>query len=181
MKKQEDDMTKPSMNTTGVTQTRRNRSAADPWHMRCWWPMAKRRFCWKTRDADIPLLEVRRERPVTTRPRHEQGTDRPGRRSDGPGAQRLRDGGDRLCRPGWRRSGFRSRACRDALPPGPCRPVSTGLIVVAPPRVLGALRQGHPLKRFAARVVAEVAPAILTNHPVDEIAARVSAATSARF
>jgi len=160
------------MTPTGVTQTRRNRSALT----RGTWVLVadgeKALLLENIGDADIPLLEVRRERHGDNPPTHEQGTDRPGRRSDGPGAQR-----SAMEETDWHRlekerfaaelaAMLYRRAHADRF---------DRLIVVAPPRVLGALRKDIH-KEVAARVVAEVA-LDLTNHPVDEIAARVSAAT----
>lgn len=166
-------MTDPSMTPTDVTQTRRSNTALT----RGTWVLVadgeKALLMENAGDADFPLLEVRRERHEANPPTHEQGTDRPGRRSDGPGAQR-----SAMEETDWHRlekerfaaelaQMLYRRAHADRF---------DRLIVVAPPRVLGALRR-ELHKEVTARIVAEVG-LDLTNHPVDEIAARVAAATT---
>ena len=122
-------------------------------------------------DARAPQMEVIREMAQENPPTREQGTERPGRHSDGPSPhnsayeetdwhrlakERFADEiADRLHE--WARSGRFDE-----------------IVVVAPPPVLGEMR-----KRFhrdvAERIVAEI-PRTLTNHSVAEIGALLNAA-----
>lgn len=124
-------------------------------------------------DAERPLLELRREAHQNNPATRSQGTDRPGRKPDsGPGQRSAMDDTD------WHRLAqdrfahdlaemLTRRVTRDAI---------ARLIVVAAPRVLGALR---PVlhKTVEAVIVAEL-PKDLTHHTVDDIAARVAAGTT---
>ena len=125
-------------------------------------------------DAERPLLEVRREAHGENPATHEQGSDRPGRRQGGPGAQR-----SAMEETDWHRleetrfaEGLAEMLTRRVRAEGIGR-----LILVAAPRVLGELRRKMH-KEVAARVVAE-APMTLTNHPVDEMARRLADALTA--
>lgn len=166
-------MTDPSMTPTEVTQVRRNRS---PLTRGTWVLVAdgeKALLLENTGDADVPLLEVRREDHRDNPPTREQGTDRPGRYNDGPSVQRSAvDDTD------WHRL-EKERFAKDLAGMLYRRAHADRferLILVAAPRVLGALRR-EIHKEVADRVVAEAA-LDLTGHPVDEIARRVVAATT---
>ena len=166
-------MADPSMTPTDVKQTRRSNTALtrDTWVLVA--DGEKALLMENAGDADIPLLEVRRERRTQNPPTHAQGTDRPGRRSDGPGAQR-----SAMEETDWHRLEKERFAAQlaEMLYRRAHADRFDRLILVAPPRILGALRK-ELHKEVMARIVAEV-PLDLTNHPVDEIAARVSAATT---
>ncbi|MBF9061043.1 Host attachment protein [Rhodobacterales bacterium HKCCSP123] len=161
------------MTPTDVKQTRRSNSALT----RGTWVLVadgeKALLMENVGDAGIPLLEVRRERHGDNPPTHAQGADRPGRRSDGPGAQR-----SAMEETDWHR--LEKERFAAGLAEMLYRLAHAGrferLILVAPPRILGSLRK-ETHKEVAARIVAEVA-LDLTHHPVDEIAARVAAATT---
>jgi protein required for attachment to host cells len=122
-------------------------------------------------DADLPVLEVRRiaeqDNPATS----EQGTDRPGRASDGPSGHR-----SALQETDWHRLA-EGRFAHDLAEMllGNSRRYDR-LILAAAPRVLGELRK-EIHGEVAGRIVAEVATD-LTNHPVDEIAAHIAARTA---
>ncbi|MCA8928676.1 MAG: host attachment protein [Alphaproteobacteria bacterium] len=115
-------------------------------------------------DEKFPNLvtqeAIRHENPAT----REQGTDRPGRFPDGPSVQRSaventdwhRVEKDRFARE--MAAHLRQSALDNAF---------THLIVVAPPQVLGELRQQMD-KAVQAKVLAEV-DKDLTKHPVHEI------------
>lgn len=122
-------------------------------------------------DADLPVLELRRLREQDNPPTSEQGTDRPGRASDGPSGHR-----SAFEETDWHRLAedrfahdladmLRRRADR-----------FDRLIVAAAPRVLGELRKVIH-SEVARRIVAEVATD-LTNHPLDEIAMIIAARTT---
>lgn len=122
-------------------------------------------------DADLPVLEVRRLREQDNPPTAEQGTERPGRASDGPSGHR-----SALDNTDWHQLAEDRFAHDLADMLFRIVPRYNRLIVAAAPKVLGELRKTlHP--EVARRVVAEVA-ADLTNHPVDEIATLISARTT---
>lgn len=164
-------MTDPSMTPTPVHQVRRSQS---PLTNGTWVLVAdgqKALLLENVGDAERPLLEVRRadrhENPATS----EQGTDRPGRRSDGPQGHR-----SALEETDWHRleetrfadglaDMLYARAHRDGF---------HRLILAASPRVLGELRQVLH-KEVADRIVGEV-DKTLTHEPLDEIARHVSEA-----
>lgn len=124
-------------------------------------------------DAEFPILEVRREDAQDNPPTREQGTDRPGRLSDGPSGHfsavqdtdwhRLAE--DRFAHDLADMLNARAEAHRFER-----------LIVAAAPKVLGELRKTIHAQ-VAGRIVAELSMD-LTNHPVDEIAKRIAAATT---
>jgi protein required for attachment to host cells len=124
-------------------------------------------------DAEFPILEVRREDAQDNPPTHAQGTDRPGRLSDGPSGHvsAVQDtdwhqlAEDRFAHDLADMLKARAEALRIGR-----------LIVAAAPKVLGELRKVMH-KQVAGLVVAEL-PLDLTNHPVDEIAERIAAATT---
>ena len=123
-------------------------------------------------DADRPVLEVRRadhnENPATG----DQGSDRPGRLSGSSGT--IRSGVAETDWHQFEKSRF-AKGLSDMLYRRAHRDGFSRLIVVAAPRVLGALRKDLH-KEVQARIIAEV-PLDLTNHPVDEIAHHVTNAT----
>ena len=115
-------------------------------------------------DADYPNLEVLRvleqENPQTS----DQGTDAPGRRSDGPGPHR-----SAMEPTDWHmieKHRFASRIA-ETLYKEAHKGHFSKLVVVAPPVTLGDLRKAFH-KEVASRVVAEV-DKTLTGHPPDEI------------
>jgi protein required for attachment to host cells len=122
--------------------------------------------------AGMPMLEVRREALMANPPTRAQGTDRPGRPSDGPGHHR-----SALEPTDWHQL-VEDRFARDLADLLMAR-VRAGdmprLILAVAPRALGELRKALPAQ-VADCVVAELAMD-LTNHPVDEIAAHVARAS----
>lgn len=109
-------------------------------------------------------LEVVRKDEQDNPPTREQGTERPGRFNDGPSVQRSAVGDtdwhalekDRFA------GDMADRLYRLAH-----RGVFDSLVIAAPPRLLGSLREAlHPEVR--ARVVAEIAKT-LTNEPLDKL------------
>jgi protein required for attachment to host cells len=123
-------------------------------------------------DAELPVLEVRREDEQDNPATHEQGTDRPGRMNDsGPGQRSAFQDTD------WHRLAEDRFAhdLADMLTRRAHDRRFERLIVAAAPKVLGELRKTIH-SEVADRIVAEVA-LNLTNHPVDEIAKRVADAT----
>jgi protein required for attachment to host cells len=162
-------MTDPSMTPTPVHQVRRSRS---PLTNGTWVLVAdgkKALLLENVGDAERPVLEVRRADTQKNPATSEQGTDRPGRRSDGPQGHR-----SALDETDWHRleearfadslaEMLYDRAHRDGF---------RRLIVAASPRVLGELRKVMH-KEVADRIVGEV-PKTLTHEPIDEIARHVS-------
>lgn len=114
-------------------------------------------------DAE-PRLSVLAKSELDNPPSREQGTDRPGRMPDrGPGQRSALDDTD------WHEfeeqrfvRDFAERLNRAAL-----RNRFERLILIAPPKVLGALRPALA-PAVAERVAAEI-PSDLTRHPVAEI------------
>jgi protein required for attachment to host cells len=164
-------MTEPSKTPTPVHQVRRSKS---PLTHRTWVLVAdgkKALLLENVGDAERPVLEVRRadtqENPATS----EQGTDRPGRRSDGPQGHR-----SAMEETDWHRleeTRF-ADSLADMLYARAHRDGFERLILAAGPRVLGELRQVLH-KEVSDRVVGEVAKT-LTHEPVDEIARHVAEA-----
>lgn len=122
-------------------------------------------------DADLPLLELRHSDEQDNPPTSRQGTDRPGRPSDGPGGRRsaLQDTDWHQLAEDHFAHDLAGMLLRHA---DRC----DRLIVAAAPKVLGALRKAMPAE-LSRRIVAEVATD-LTNHPVDAIAAQIKARTT---
>jgi protein required for attachment to host cells len=115
-------------------------------------------------DNEHPHLEVFREIHDDNPPTHDQGTDRPGRFNDGPNVHR-----SAVQETDWHRiekerfakeiaGRLYKLAHRDAF---------KKIVIVAPPMVLGEMRQ-ELHKEVQARVTAEVAKT-LTNHTVDDM------------
>jgi protein required for attachment to host cells len=128
-------------------------------------------------DADLPVLQLRRADAQDNPPTHEQGTDRPGRMSDGPSGHRSAvEDSD------WHRLA-KDRFAHDLAEMLYARAQAhrfERLIVAAAPKVLGELRKTLH-KEVSGRIVAEL-PLDLTNHPVDDMARRIAdAATPGAF
>lgn len=115
-------------------------------------------------DADYPNLQVlevlAHENPATS----EQGTDAPGRRSDGPGAHR-----SAMEPTDWHmieKHRF-AKEIADRLYALAHKGKFSKLVVVAPPVTLGDLRKAFH-KEVSSRIVAEV-DKTLTGHPPNRI------------
>lgn len=121
-------------------------------------------------DAEDPFLEVRREEQHDNPPAREQGTDRPGRVSDtGPGQRSALQETD------WHKlekDRFADELA-DMLYKSAHRGDFAKLVIVAPPKTLGELRDKMH-GEVACRVVGEIRKT-LTNHPVTEIEKLVKA------
>jgi protein required for attachment to host cells len=164
-------MTDPSPTPTPVHQVRRSQS---PLTNGTWVLVAdgqKALFLENVGDAELPILEVRREERHDNPATSEQGTDRPGRRSDGMSGHR-----SAMEETDWHRLEEErfAEGLAEMLYVRAHRGRFSRLIVAAGPRVLGELRRAMH-KEVADRVVGEVA-LTLTNHPVDEMARRIAAA-----
>lgn len=134
-------------------------------------------------DGAKPEFRVRREAHHDNPPDREQGTDRPGRMKDA-GLSRQAAPGGLDWSPG-QRSGYEetdwhrlekerfAHELAERLYRHAHRGDFERLVVVAPPRVLGDLRDKLH-KEVADRVVAEI-PKTLTKHPIDQIEALVAA------
>ena len=115
-------------------------------------------------DGAYPNLQVTRlieqDNPAT----RDQGTDRPGRFSDGPSMHR-----SAVQETDWHRLAEErfARDLADRLYKAAHAGRFDRLILVAPPRTLGELRDALH-KEVRARVIAEI-DKDLTNHPVHEI------------
>lgn len=121
-------------------------------------------------DGQDPYLQVRRLE-AQDNPRHgEQVSDRAGRRSDGgPGQSSAMEETD------WHMLAKESFAADLAgiLYRMAHRGAYDRIVIVAPPRTLGALRS-HLHKEVSAKVVAEIDKDI-TNHPIRKIEAHLKA------
>lgn len=115
-------------------------------------------------DAEIPVLNVRREKHQENPPTREQAANRPGRQfeSVGPGRSAYED-------TDWHQLEKDRFAddLADMLYKRAHRGDFERIVIVAAPSVLGEIRDKMH-KEVADRVVGEVAKT-LTNHPVDEI------------
>ena len=120
-------------------------------------------------DGAYPNLQVTRlieqDNPAT----RDQGTDRPGRFSDGPSVHR-----SAVQETDWHRLAEErfARDLADRLYKAAHAGRFDRLILVAPPRTLGELRDALH-KEVRARVIAEI-DKDLTNHPVHEIEKKVA-------
>ncbi len=115
-------------------------------------------------DAEAPNLVIRRVEEQDMPPNRDLQSDRPGRRADpGPGQRSGLAGAD------WHELGEARFAAdmADILYRMAHRGVFARLVLVAPPKTLGTLRD-HLHNEVAQRVVAEVAKD-LTNHPGDKL------------
>jgi protein required for attachment to host cells len=115
-------------------------------------------------DGQDPYLKVVRIESQDNPPNGQQVSDRPGRMPDGGAGQRsaMEDADWHLIAKDQCAS-----AISDILYRLAHRNAFDALVLVAPPRTLGTLRDSLH-KEVAARVVAEV-PKDMTNHPVDRI------------
>lgn len=115
-------------------------------------------------DEKFPDLEVFREIQEDNPRTRQQGTDRPGRLSDGPSPHK-----SAVQETDWHRI-EKERFAKDIaarLYKAAHRGDYEKLVIVAPPLVLGELRK-ELHKEVSDRLVAEVAKT-LTNHTIDEI------------
>lgn len=125
-------------------------------------------------DAANPYLKVRREESQENPPTREQGTQRPGRYHDGPQVQR-----SAVQETDWHRLAKERFAdeLAEMLYGMAHDDFFEKLVIVAPPRILGELRDKmHP--EVSQRVVAEI-DKTLTNHPIEEIEKIVKGALDA--
>ena len=115
-------------------------------------------------DAVYPNLEVVREIREENPPTREHGTDRPGRFNDGPSVHR-----SAVADTDWHRMEKQRFAdeIADRLYKFAHRGDFDELVLVAPPLVLGEMRQKLH-KEVTDRLAGEV-PKTLTNHPIPEI------------
>lgn len=121
-------------------------------------------------DGEDPFLQVFREEEQDNPPNREQAANRPGRFNDGPSVHRSAvDDTD------WHqlaKDRF-AQELAEILYAKAHKGQFDRLVIVAPPRLLGELRQlVHQVVRD--KVVGEV-PKTLTNHPIDEIEQLVKA------
>ena len=116
-------------------------------------------------DATYPNLEVFREFHDENPPTHEQGTDRPGRLSDGA----FGDHKSAVQETDWHRVEKErfAREIAERLYRAAHRGDYERLVIVAPPMVMGEMRK-ELHREVSERVVAEV-PKTLTNHTIGEI------------
>lgn len=115
-------------------------------------------------DARDYNFRVRRIEEHENPPDREQGTDAPGRRSDGPqGHYSAMDETD------WHRleKARFAHDLSDLLYEAAHRGRFDRLVLVAAPQVLGEMRR-HLHKEVQARLIGEI-PKTLTNHPLDEV------------
>ncbi|NGO51530.1 host attachment protein [Allomesorhizobium camelthorni] len=115
-------------------------------------------------DARTPDLNVVREVHDDNPATREQGTDRPGRFSDGSGAHK-----SAVADTDWHRLGKERFAdeIAERLYTMAHRGDFKEIVLIAPPLVLGEMRRKLH-KEVIDRILAEV-PKTLTNHPVPEI------------
>ena len=135
---------------------------------------AKALFLVNDGDADYPVLNVRRKEEHESPPTREQGTDSPGRFSDGPEFQGIGSGQGFAQRSAvqetdWHR--LEEERFADELAEMLYKRAHAGefrrIVLVAGPQILGVLR-GKLHQEVRDKVVGEV-DKTLTNHPVDEI------------
>ena len=115
-------------------------------------------------DDDYPLLQVFREEEHENPPAREQGSDRPGRLSDGPSGHR-----SAVQETDWHRLEKDRFAAdlADILYRQAHRGRFQQIVLVASPATLGELRH-HLHAEVRDRVIAEI-DKTLTGHPVDRI------------
>lgn len=169
-------MVKHSMTPTDVEQVNKNHS---PLTNGTWVLVAdgeKALFLRNDGDADFPVLTVVRQEAQENPPTRDQGTDRPGRLSDGPSVQRSAVGDTDWH---WLEKERFAADLAERLYKMAHKGLFDRLIVAAGPRILGELRRDLH-QEVAGRIVAEAA-LTLTNHPIDEIAERVAKATTPNF
>ncbi|MBO0902803.1 host attachment family protein [Jiella sonneratiae] len=115
-------------------------------------------------DGELPNFEIRRVEEQENPPDREQGAHRPGRLGDAGSGHR-----SAVADTDWHELGKERFAASIAemLYRMAHRGRFEKIVLVAPPKILGEMRQ-HLHKEVEARVVGEVAKD-LTNHPVDRI------------
>ncbi|TWG91391.1 protein required for attachment to host cells [Mesorhizobium sp. J18] len=115
-------------------------------------------------DAKYPNLEVVRQINEDNPPTREQGTDRPGRLSDGPSSHR-----SAVAETDWHRIEKErfAQEIAERLYKMAHRGDFDQIVLVAPPTVLGQIRK-EMHKEVEEKVRGEIAKT-LTNHTVDEI------------
>ena len=115
-------------------------------------------------DEKFPNLKVFRELEHANPPTHDQGTDQPGRFTDGSGPHR-----SAVEATDWHRVEKRNfaREIAERLHRNASKGAFSELVIVAPPQILGDLRK-ELAKDVETRIVAEIAKD-LTKHPVHEI------------
>jgi protein required for attachment to host cells len=115
-------------------------------------------------DAEYPNLQVVRQMREENPPTREQGTDRPGRYKDGPNEHN-----SGMEQTDWHR--IAKERFADEIAERLYKMAHRGeferIVLVAPPTVLGEMRQKLH-KEVVQRVSAEI-PKTLTGHPLDEI------------
>lgn len=115
-------------------------------------------------DGELPNFEIRRVEEQDNPPSREQGANRPGRMNDGGTAHR-----SAVEDTDWHQLGKERFAAElaEMLYKMAHRGTFEKLVVVAPPKILGEMRQ-QLHKEVQDRIVGEIAKD-LTNHPVDQI------------
>lgn len=115
-------------------------------------------------DNEDPYLKVRREEAQDNPPTREQGTEKPGRFNDGPQVQR-----SAVQDTDWHRLAKERFAdeLADMLYRMAQDDIFSKIVIVAPPRILGELREKMHME-VSQRVVAEI-DKTLTSHPLTEI------------
>ncbi|NNE53927.1 MAG: host attachment protein [Sulfitobacter sp.] len=115
-------------------------------------------------DGEDPFLDVFREEEQENPANRDQAANRPGRFNDGPGVQRSAvDDTD------WhelQKERF-AHDLADILYKHAHKGAYDSIVLVAPPRTLGELRDVIH-QEVAEKVIGEI-PKTLTNHPIDEI------------
>lgn len=128
----------------------------------------KAMFLENVTDDDDPYFRVRRLEEQDNPSNHDTQADRPGRRSDGVSGH-----SSGMEEADWHRIAKEKFASElaDALLRLVRRKAYDRLVIVAPARTLGALRQALH-KEVSDRVVAEIGKDF-TNHPLNEVEQRV--------
>ncbi|WAP69410.1 host attachment family protein [Jiella pelagia] len=115
-------------------------------------------------DSDLPNFAIRRVEEHENPPDREQGANKPGRLHDGGGNHR-----SAVEDTDWHQLEKERFAAEiaDLLYKMAHRGQFEKIVIVAPPRILGEMRQ-HFHKEVQARIVGEI-DKDLTNHPLDQI------------
>ncbi len=115
-------------------------------------------------DAELPNFEIRRVEEHDNPPDREQGANRPGRMPDAGSSHR-----SAVEDTDWHRLEKERFAAEiaDMLYRMAHRGTFEKMVIAAPPRILGEMRQ-HYHKEVQARIVGEV-DKDFTNHPLDQI------------
>ena len=127
-------------------------------------------FLRNEREANNVELHAIHEMTQANPATREQGTDRPGRFSDGPAAHR-----SAAEETDWHEISKKrfAREVADELYQFAHKGDFERLVIVAPPVVLGEMRQEFH-KEVADKIVGEI-PKTLTNHPISDIQAILAA------